>query len=53
MGLGNISKNSAIDKMKKARLNGYLCDFWIGYENIDADGILDIHKYVMRKHDIN
>ena len=26
--------------------------FFVGYENIDADDVIDIHKYVMKKHDI-
>ena len=27
-------------------------DFSVDYDNIDADDILDLHKYLMKKHDI-
>ena len=36
--------------MKKTRLNGYVCDFSV--DSIVVDDILDIHKYLMKKHDI-
>ena len=36
--------------MKKVRLNGYVHDFTIDY--IIIDNIIDIHKYLMKKHDI-
>ena len=38
--------------MKKTGLNGYVYDFNVDYESIAIDDILDIHKYLMKKHDI-
>ena len=28
-------------------------DFLVDYDSIDVDDISDIHKYLMKKHDIN
>ena len=50
--LGNISKDFSIDNMKKTGLNGYLYDFSVNYDAIAIDDILDIHKYLIKKHDI-
>ena len=38
--------------MKKTRFNGYVYDFSVDYDSIAVDGILDIHKYLMKKNDI-
>ena len=38
--------------MKKTGLNGYVYDFSFDYNAIAVDYILDIHKYLMKKHDI-
>ena len=44
--------------MKKTPLNGYVYDFRTEYDaivdilDILVDDILDIHKYLMQKHDI-
>ena len=38
--------------MKKTALNGYVYDFSVDYDAIDVDDILDIHKYLMKKHGI-
>ena len=46
--LGNISKDWSTD-MRKSSFTGYVCDFSVGYDAIDADGIKDIHKYLMKK----
>ena len=35
--------------MKKTGFNAYVYDFSAGYEATDADGIKDIHKYLMEK----
>ena len=35
--------------MKKTGLNRYVYDFSVDYDAIAADGILDIHKYLMKK----
>ena len=38
--------------MKKAGLNGYVYDFSVDYDTIALDDISDIHKKVLKKHDI-
>ena len=48
--LGNISKDFSVHNMKKTGLNGYVYDFSVDYDAID--GILDIHKYLMKKNGI-
>ena len=50
--LGNISKDFSLDNMKKAKLNGYVYDFRVYYDDVVVDDILDIHKYLMKKNDI-
>ena len=35
--------------MKKTAFNGYVYDFVVDYDATDIDGILDIHKYLMKK----
>ena len=36
--------------MKNTGLNGYVYDFNVNYDAIAVDDILDIHKYIMKKH---
>ena len=50
--LGNISKDWSVDNMKKTGLKGYVYDFSVDYNAIAVADILDIHKYLMKKHDI-
>ena len=50
--LGNISKDSSADNMKKTGFNGYVYDFSVGYDAIAVDDILDIQKYLMKKNNI-
>ena len=50
--LGNISKDSSVDNLKKTGLNGYKYDFSVDYDAIAVDDILDIHKYLMEKNNI-
>ena len=50
--LGNISKDWAADNLKKAGLNEYVYDFSADYDAIAADGILDLHKYVMKNNNM-
>ena len=38
--------------MKKTGLNGCVNDFSVDYEAIELCDILDIHKYLMKKHNI-
>ena len=37
---------------KKTRLNGYADEFSVDYNIIDTSNIIDIRKYLMKKHDI-
>ena len=48
-GLKDFSKGN----MKKTRFYGYVCDFSVDYDAIAVNDVLDIHKYLMKKHDIN
>ena len=48
--LGNVSKDWSVDNRKDTWLNGYFYDFSVGYHDIAADDILDIHKYLMKKN---
>ena len=45
-------KDFCVDNMKNTGLNGYVYDFSVDYDHIPVDDILDIHKYLMKKHDI-
>ena len=49
--LGNISKHSSVDNMKRTGFTGYVDDFSVDYDPFGVDGIKDIHKYLM-KNDI-
>ena len=50
--LGNISKDFSVENMKKTGLNGYVYDFSVDYGAIVVDDILDIHKNLMKKNNI-
>ena len=50
LSLGNISKDFAVDNMKKTGLHRYMYDFSV--DSIDIDDSLDIHKYLIKKHDM-
>ena len=50
--LGNISKDFAVDNMKKTALNGYVYDFSVDYDVIAVDDILDFHEYLMKKNNV-
>ena len=50
--LGNISKDFTHNAMKKAGLNLYVHDFFVDYNIIDTSNIIDIYKYLMKKHNI-
>ena len=49
--LGNISKYWSVDNMKDTGWNGYVYDFSVDYATDVAD-IKDIHKYLIKKHNI-
>ena len=36
--------------MKRTGQYGYVSDFFVDHHNIDIDDILDIHKYLTKKH---
>ena len=48
--LGNISWEFSVDNMKKTGLQGYV--YGVDYYAIAVADILDIYKYLMKKHDI-
>ena len=50
--LGNISKDFAVDNMKKTGLNEYVCDFSVDYNIIDVSDFVDIYKYLIKRHNI-
>ena len=51
MCLGNISGDfSANNVKKKTELNGRVYDFSVDYKTFDTNNIIDIHKYLMKKH---
>ena len=50
--LGNILKDFTANNMKKTGLNGYVYEFSVDCDTINTINIIDIHKYLMKKHDI-
>ena len=50
--MGDISNNFAVDNMKETGLNEYVYKFLGDFKSIDADDILDIHKYLIKKNNI-
>ena len=50
--LNNVSKDFSGDNMKKARLYRYANNFSVDYDSIDVDDILDIRKYLIKKHNL-
>ena len=50
--LGNISKGFTANNMKKTGLNWYIYDFSVDYNIVDTSNITNIHKHLMKKHDI-
>ena len=38
--------------MTKTGFSGYVSDFSVDYDVIAVDDILNIHKYLMKKHNI-
>ena len=45
-------KGWSVDKMKKTELNDYVYEFSVDYDAIAVDGILDIHKYLIKKNNM-
>ena len=50
--LRNVSKDFSASNLKKTGFNGYIYEFSVDYDTIAIDGILDIHKYLMKKNEI-
>ena len=50
--LGNISKDSFLDNMKKTGLIGSLYDFGVDNDAIANDDILETHKYLAKRNGI-
>ena len=50
--LGNISKDFSESNMKKTGLYGSVYEFNIDHKVVAVDDILDIHKYLTKKHNI-
>ena len=50
--LGNVSKEFSVDNMKESRFHDYVYDFSVDYNAIAVDDTLDIHKYLIKNHDI-
>ena len=48
--MGNVSKDFSVDNMKKTGWYRHTYDFSIDYDNIDVDDVLNIDKYLMKKH---
>ena len=50
--LGNVSQDFTAINMNKTELNWYVYGFRVDYNIIDTSNIIDICKYLMKKHDI-
>ena len=50
--LGNISKDFITSNMKKTGLKSYVYDFSVDYNIIDNSNNINIHKYLMKNHNI-
>ena len=50
--LGNVSKDWSVDIWKTLKLNEYVYDFNVDYDDTAVDDILDIQKYLIKKNDI-
>ena len=51
--LDKISKDFTINNIMKTGLNGYVYDFPVDYNTIDVSDIVEVHKYILKKRDIN
>ena len=47
--LGNVSKDFKFNNMIKIGLKGVVKFFYVDFNPIDNNKILDIHKYLMKK----
>ena len=49
MCLGNISKDSTTNNIKKTGLNVFVKIFYVDFNPIDTNDLADIHKYLMKR----
>ena len=47
-----VSKDFTANNMKKNWLNGYAYEFSVDFNTIYTGNIIDIHKHLMKKHDV-
>ena len=52
MCLGNVLKTFPANNMTKTGLNLYVYEFSVDYNIVDTSNIIDIHKYLIKKHDM-
>ena len=52
LSLSNISKDFTLYNVKKPGSNGYVYNFSVDYNSIAVSDIVDLHKYLMQKHNI-
>ena len=50
--LGYISKHFAVNNKKRTGLNGYKYNFSVDYNTAHICDIINIHKHLMKEHDI-
>ena len=50
LSLGKVSKKFSVDNIKKTELCWYVYVCSVDYDNITTDDDLDIHKYLIKKH---
>ena len=50
--LANISGDFSANSMKKTELNRFVYDFSPDYQTYDTSHTINIHKYLMKKHNI-
>ena len=50
--LGNISGDFSANNMKKNRCVECVYNFSVGHKTLDTSDIIDIHKYLMKKHNM-
>ena len=52
LGFSNISKDFTVDNMKNIGFNEYVYDFFVDVKSFDINNIADVHKYLIKKHNI-
>ena len=51
--LGSISNGFSATESREVSLNGNVYDFSVDYNSMDKSDILNIHKYLITKNNIN